>query len=70
MESGKSDQGLHVFESVPIQTQLPDDMPQGADLEILATPVGHWRDTICGWVVPFAVGATTASGKFFAAQCA
>jgi hypothetical protein len=55
MESGKSDQGLHVFESVPIQTQLPDDMPQGADLEILATPVGHWRDTICGWVVPFAV---------------
>jgi hypothetical protein len=70
MESGKSDRGLHLFEGVPIQDQLPDDMPQGADLEIVAAPVGHRPDTICSWVIPFTGGATTASGEFFAAQCA
>ena len=59
---------LRFSESVPIQAQLADDVPQRTHLEVFAAPVRYWCDPTCGRIVPLAVRATAASGEFFAAQ--
>jgi len=62
--------GLGLLKSLPIQSQLADDMPQRAYFEVFAAPVGHRGDPPRGWVMPFAVGCAASSWQFLTSQSA